>query len=260
MKKSTIKTYLIDNNTYIIFLVLVIICALLSDKFLTVMNIKNIALQQAAPVCVAIGMLFVIYTGGIDLSVGSIMAFSASLTAILIVDYGLPLFLALIFGLASGVMFGMINGILVAYAGMQGFVATLAVMTIAKGAAFVLTNGTPIKIPEGSIDVIVNEAYFYPIIIITIVLIVFFVFVQRNTTYGRLIMAIGSNVTSVDLAGIPTKKFIASAYALSGLLAALAGIFVASRTSTGSATIGSGQELDAIASCVIGGASLAGGY
>lgn len=257
---KTIKTFLINNNTYIILLILIVVCALLSDKFLTMMNIRNIALQQAAPICVAIGMLFVILTGGIDLSVGSVMAFSASLSAILITNYGLPFGPALLIGLLSGILFGTVNGILVAYAGMQGFVSSLAVMTIARGASFVLTNGTPVKAPAGTIDTLVNAAYFFPIIIITVLLILIFVFIQRNTTFGRLVMAVGSNAASVDLAGIPSRRFIASTYALSGFLAALAGIFVAARTSTGSATIGTSQELDAIASCVIGGASLAGGY
>lgn len=258
-KGKTVKSVLIDNNTYIVLLVLIIICALLSDKFLTVMNIRNIALQQAAPICAAIGMLFVVLTGGIDLSVGAVMAFSASLSAILIAEHGMSLSAAVFIGLLTGVLYGLLNGILVAYAGMQGFVATLAVQTIARGASYVLTNGMPIKAPEGTLDTFVKSDYFFPIIIITVVLVLLFVFIQKNTTYGRLVMAVGSNAAAVDLAGIPSRHYIASTYVLSGLLAALAGIFLAARTSTGTASIGLAQETDAIAACVIGGASLAGG-
>lgn len=259
MKDNKLKKILISNNTYIIFLLLFIICCILSSNFLTIMNIRNIALQQAAPICVAIGMLFVVLTGGIDLSVGSIMAFGAAASAILIRDFGTPTVAAVILALICGLLFGVFTGILVAYANMQGFVASLAVMTIARGAAFVLTNGTPIRLEAGTLDVLVSSDLLYPIIIITILIIVFFALVQKYTAYGRIVIAVGSNSTAVELAGLRVRRYLVSVYAISGILAALAGIFVAARSSTGSATVGEGQELDAIAACVIGGASLAGG-
>ncbi|MEF9840276.1 MAG: ABC transporter permease [Lachnospiraceae bacterium] len=258
-KKFSIKNFLIQYNTYIIFLILFVACCLLSENFLTAMNIRNIALQQAAPICVAIGMLFVVLTGGIDLSVGSIMAFGAALTALLIRDYNMNFVPALLLAMGAGIVLGTFTGILVAYAKMQGFVASLAMMTIARGFAFVLTNGTPIKLERGTLDTLVNKESFFPIIIITILIIVFFWFVQQYTSYGRIVIAVGSNSTAVELAGIRVKRYLISVYTLSGILAALAGVFVAARSSTGSATVGNGQELDAIAACVIGGASLAGG-
>lgn len=258
-KKIDIKKILIQYNTYIIFLILFIVCSVLSENFLTSMNIRNIGLQQAAPICVAIGMLFVILTGGIDLSVGSIMAFGASLTAILLRDFGVPFFPAMLITMVAGMAIGTFTGVLVAHAKMQGFVASLAMMTIARGTAFVLTKGTPIKLERGTIDILVNKEYFFPIILITVGVIILFWFIQQYTSYGRIVIAVGSNVTAVELAGIQVKKYLISVYAISGLLAGLAGIFVAARSSTGSATVGNGQELDAIAACVIGGASLAGG-
>lgn len=142
---------------------------------------------------------------------------------------------------------------------MQGFVATLATMTIARGIAFVITEGRPIKVETGTINTLVSEDYMYPIIWITLLLIIVFMVIHRYTGYGRKVIATGSNETALQLAGVPTKRYVMSTYALSGALAALAGIFVAARSSTGSATVGMGQELDAIAAVVIGGASLMGG-
>jgi ribose transport system permease protein len=258
-KTAKWKEMLINNNTYIIFLVLFICCSLLSDTFLTFMNIRNIALQQAGPILVAVGMLFVVLTGGIDLSVGSVMAVGAALTAILIRDSGMNFVPAMLISMVVGLLIGSFTGFLVAYVNFQGFVASLATMTIARGAAFVLTNGTPIKLPVGSLDNLVSKQNNFPIIIIAIILVVIFKLIQNYTAWGRIVIATGSNSTAVQLAGLRVKRYTMSVYAVSGLLAALAGVFIAARSSTGSATVGVGQELDAIAACVIGGASLAGG-
>lgn len=258
-KSNPLKTLLIQNNTYLIFLALFFACTLLSSNFLTSMNIRNIALQQAAPILVAIGMLFVVLTGGIDLSVGSVMAFGSSLSSILVTHFGVNFILAIFIALVAGFLFGVLTGSLVAYAGMQGFVASLATMTIARGGALMLTNGQPIKIPQGTISLLVDRSHLFPILIITGLIIILFVLVQRYTAFGRIVIAIGSNSSAVELAGIRVKRYTMSVYAISGVLAALAGVYICARASTGSATIGNGQELDAIAACVIGGASLAGG-
>lgn len=256
---TKVKNIFVEYNTYIIFVFLFIICSALSEQFFTGMNIRNILLQRSAPVCAAIGMLFVILTGGIDLSVGSVMAFSASLSAICVTNYGWHFMPALGAGVVSGIAFGTLTGVLVAYANMQGFVASLAVMTIARGAAFMITNGTPIKLAKGTLNILVDKAYFFPIVIISVILIIVFILIQNYTSYGRLVIAIGSNSMAVELAGIRVKRYVLSVYMLSGALSALGGVFIAARASTGSATIGNGQELEAIAACVIGGASLAGG-
>lgn len=262
--QSTVKSFnwkdaLIRNNTFIILLLLVIVSAFLSDNFLTVMNIRNILLQQAGPILVALGLLFVILTGGIDLSVGSVMAIGATVSATFIMDFGMHFSVSILLTLLIGLAFGVLSGLLVAYFGIQGFVATLATMTIARGVAFVITNGRPIRIEQGTINQLVSPGFWYPIIWITIIILAVATIVHRFTGYGRKVIAIGSNETALQLAGVPTKRFILSTYALSGTLAALAGVFVAARSSTGSATVGMGQELDAIAAVVIGGASLMGG-
>ncbi len=258
-KNSNIKNILIQNNTYIIFLGLFIICSIVSSSFLSVMNIRNIALQQAAPICVVLGMLFVILTGGIDLSVGSLMALGSAVTSYLIVNKNMHFVLAMLISLVIGLLAGTFTGILVAYANFQGFVASLAMMTIARGFALVVTNGSPIRMEKDTLGTLVEKSYGYPILIITLIIIIALIFVQKYTAYGRIVIALGSNITAVELAGIRVRKYLVSVYTISGVLATLGGIFVAARSYTGSGVIGEGQELDAIASCVIGGASLAGG-
>lgn len=258
-KKFNWKEFIINNNTFLILLLLIIISAVLSETFLTPMNLRNILLQQAGPILVAIGLLYVILAGGIDLSVGSLMALGATVSALLITDIGLHFSVSIGIAVIVGLLFGIFSGFLVAYTGIQGFVATLATMTIARGIAFVITEGRPVRVESNTIDLLVSKDLMYPIIFITILLIIIFTIVQRYTGFGRKIVAIGSNETAVKLAGVRTKLYVMSTYAISGALAALAGVFIAARSSTGSATVGMGQELDAIAAVVIGGASLMGG-
>ena len=257
--KVSAKRFLIENNTYFVFLCLFIICCIASNSFLSVMNLRNIALQQAAPICVVLDMLMVIKTGGIDLSVGSVMALGSSVTAVLITNHGIHFIPAMLIALAVGLLCGLLSGVLVAYFNFQGFVASLVTMTSARGLALIITNGQPVKMDKVTLATLVNKEYGYPILIITLLLILVFVFVEKYTSYGRIVTAIGSNRQAVDLSGIRSRVYLSSVYAASGMMAALAGVFVAARASTGNGVIGSGQELDAIAACVIGGASLAGG-
>jgi len=259
IKKFDVKKFLINYNTYIVLLIMFIVSSFMSEHFLTAMNLRNIGLQQVAPVLVALGMLFVILIGGIDLSVGSIMAFGSSFSAVLMANTGIHFIPAIILAGLLGMGFGVVTGILVAFGRMQGFVASLAMMTIARGCAFLLTGGQPIRVELGTLDLIVSREHFFPGLIATGIIILILVFVHRYTVYGRIVTAIGSNEQAVDLAGIRVRRYTVSVYALSGLMAALAGTYIAARASTGSATIGVGQELNAIAACVIGGASLAGG-
>ncbi|GFI09766.1 ribose import permease protein RbsC [Lachnospiraceae bacterium] len=251
--------FLLDNNTYIIFFALFLICCLISDKFFSYLNLRNILLQQAGPILVALGMLMVILTGGIDLSVGSVMAVGSSLTAVLMTSFGIPWILAILIALAAGTALGTFTGMMVAYLKFQGFVASLAVMTIARGIAYTITNATPINLENGTLNTLSSKESGYPIILIMLAVIVLFVMIEKYTAYGRLVIASGSNVEAVKLSGIRTQRYILSVYMISAALATLAGVFVAARSNVGNSTIGEGQELDAIAACVIGGASLAGG-
>jgi ribose transport system permease protein len=258
-KKLDIKEVLIQNNTYLILLLLVIVSSFLTSDFLTLMNIRNIFMQQAGPICMAIGMLFVILTGGIDLAVGSYMAVGVSMMGVLLVNNNMPTIVSVLLTLILGIMLGSLTGILVAYANMQGFIASLAMMTVARGLAFMLTFGVPIRLPQGTIDLMVAQSTHYPIFFITLGVVILFLLIQHFTTYGRIVIACGSNRNAVELAGIRVRRYITSVYALSGLLSVFAGMVVAARVSTSSPALGSGYELNAIAACAIGGASLAGG-
>lgn len=231
----------------------------MSDKFFSYLNLRNILLQQAGPILVAIGMLMVILTGGIDLSVGSVMAVGSSLAAVMMRDAGIPWGLSILIAVLCGLILGIFTGILVAYLNFQGFVASLAVMTIARGIAYTITNATPVSLKNGTLNSLTSKNFGYPIIWITIAVITVFIIVEKYTAYGRIVVAVGSNTEAVKLSGIRVKRYILSVYVISSVLATLAGVFVAARSNVGNSTIGEGQELDAIAACVIGGASLAGG-
>lgn len=252
-----VKQILIRNNIFFIFVILIVVCAFMSDAFLDPMNLRNILLQQVGPMLVALGMLFVIQAGGIDLSVGSLMAVGAT-TAAALMATGVNIWLAVGAALLTGLVFGIVSGSMVAFGKVQGFVATLAVMTIARGVSYLITNGRPIQI-EQNLNILASAQLGYPLIWITVIVVIACLFVQRFTGYGRKVIGIGSNETALRLAGVRTKGFVLSTYVLSGVFAAAAGVFLASRTSTASAGMGMGQELDAIAAVVIGGASLAGG-
>jgi ribose/xylose/arabinose/galactoside ABC-type transport system permease subunit len=201
-------------------------------------------------------MLFVIFTGGIDLSVGSLMALGGAVASWLIVNKDINFIPAVFAALLVGLSGGMVTGILVAYFRFQGFVASLAIMTMARGMALVVTNGSPIRVDDNTLSNLASPRYGYPMLVIAVTLVLLFVFVQKYTSYGRIVIAIGSNRQAVELAGIRVKRYLTSVYMISGVLSALCGCFVAARTSTGTGTMGEGQELDAIAACVIGGASL----
>ena len=250
---------LLENNTYIIFLALFIVCCLISDKFFSYVNLRNILLQQSGPILVTIGMLMVILTGGIDLSVGSVMAIGSSLTAVLITRYSIAWPLAMLICLCFGILMGAFTGMLVAYLNFQGFVASLSVMTIARGIAYTITNATPVNLPSDTVGILTDKRFGYPIIWITLAVVLIFVVIEKMTAYGRIVIATGSNVEAVKLSGIRTRRYLLSVYMISAGLSTLAGIFISARSYVGNSTIGEGQELDAIASCVIGGASLAGG-
>ncbi|MCL4124868.1 UNVERIFIED_CONTAM: hypothetical protein GTU68_007536 [Idotea baltica] len=207
----------------------------------------------------SIGMLFVIR--GIDLSVGSVAALGSVIAAIIVQEYGTGV--AIGAAIAVGVGCGLLSGVLVAVLKLPPFVTTLAVMTIARGFALIASSGQPIRM--GQAGDLINEfgvgrfaGVPYPVILMICVFIVAGL-VLRFTRFGRMVKAVGSNPEAVRLSGISISRYEVSVYAISGGLAALAGVISTSRTGIGSATISVGAELDAIAAVVIGGASLLGG-
>lgn len=271
-KAASLVSILINYNIYIMLVVLIVVSSVLSEHFLTLQNIFNLLRQLAPLSLVAIGMLLVILTGGIDLSVGSVAAIGGMGVAMLMpalpFDGGIALVLCVIGATVFGALLGAINGVLVAGFGMASFVATLAMMTMARGLAYMLSNGQPVRFPrELPTAQILTEfgskgmpgiGLPWPVLAVLLV-IALFIFLLRRTNWGRLTIATGSNENAVRLAGLPVWRYKFLAFTLCGALSALAGIFVTARTAVGTPVTGIGLELDAIAACVIGGALLSGG-
>ncbi|MBW4025558.1 MAG: ABC transporter permease [Proteobacteria bacterium] len=249
-------------GTLCIFVVLVLGATFESHAFLTDRNIMNVLRQIAGTGIMAVGMLFVILTGGIDLSVGSILALGSVVSAITIGVHGTGLGLGI--SILSGAGCGLVTGILVAYAGLPPFVITLAAMTAVRGFALIISNGQPIMMDDTAGALIENfgSGFFLgipdPVWLMALVFVVAGV-VLNFTKFGRMVKAIGSNREAVRLSGIPVPRYIMAVYIISGALAAVAGIITTSRTGVGSGVIGVGAELNVIAAVVIGGASLMGG-
>ena len=260
-QKSKITSFLIKNNTYIMLVGLFVVCALISGDFFTEANLVNIGRQSAGDIFIALGMLLVILTGGIDLSVGSIAALGSVMVAFALTTHEMGMAAAIALPIAVGLGLGFASGFLVAYAKMAPFITTLAMMTIARGLAFIVSNGQPVATPADTIGVLgtANVGAIPTLFLIAVIAIIIFAMIQKFTSFGRIVVATGSNETAVQLAGIPVRRYKMAVYAISGMCAAIAGIVAASRTAIGTPIIGTGWEMNAIAACVIGGASLSGG-
>ncbi len=243
----------------VVLLLLIIISSTISDAFFTQKNLSNLLRQLSGTTIVSMGMLLVILTGGIDLSVGSVVALSGVLFAYFATFTSLPVALLLTFFFAA--LCGMISGYFSAFQNMAPFVVTLAMMSAARGIAYIVSRGTPIPIQSRAVSIFgQGSLYSIPFPVITALLVfVVIAFLLRYTSFGRFVQAIGSNETAVRLSGIRVNYYKWMVYTISGFLCAFAGIISDGRTGVGSPTIGSGMEMDAIAACVIGGASLSGG-
>ncbi|TDX51569.1 ABC transporter permease [Orenia marismortui] len=239
---------------------LIIVMSFLSEYFLTVHNLMNVTRQVSINAVLALGMTFVILTGGIDLSVGSVLALSSVITAGLM-SSGMNIALVLIIGIGVGTLLGLLNGILVAKGKMQPFIVTLGMMTIARGLTLIYSNGRPISGFDKAFRFLGAGHLLgipVPVIIMFALLAVSYV-VLKKTPFGRYVYAIGGNEKATELSGINTDKIKIGVYAISGFLASISGIILASRLNSAQPTAGTGYELDAIAAVVLGGTSLAGG-
>ncbi|MFU0824939.1 ribose ABC transporter permease [Clostridium sp.] len=257
---NNFKKFLMKYKTLFGFVILCIIMAILSPRFLAVSNIRNVLTQVSVNAVIAVGMTFVILTGGIDLSVGSTLAISGAVAATLVKNNG-NVFVAVVAALVIGALVGLINGVFVAKGKIQAFIVTLATMTIFRGATQVYTNGTPVSGLGKAFGTIGNKDILgipFPVLITLIVFLAAF-YVLSETRYGRYVFALGGNEDSARLSGINTDKIKTLVYVISGITAAISGIIVTSRIGSASATAGSGYELDAIAAVVLGGTSLSGG-
>jgi ribose transport system permease protein len=248
-----------EGGGLVVLVVLFGALALASDSFLTSGNMANLARQWAVFGIIAIGELLVILTKGIDLSVGSVVGLTGAVAAQLLVA-GFPIPLAVLCAALAGVGIGVINGVLVAYAKLPPFIVTLGMMGAARGLVLVITDANTIQpLPDGFSAIANDTLGGVPnLFLITVVLIIATGFLLRRTVFGRYVYATGSNAESARLSGVPVPRVLVAVYAISGLLAGIGGVLLASRLGAGVPTSGESYELDAIAACVIGGASLFG--
>lgn len=242
------------------FIVIFVAMSLANDNFLTASNLSNVLRQVSIIAIIAVGMTCAILTGGIDLSVGPVMALSGTLTAGLMVA-GFPMELAILAGLAVGALFGAGNGVFVAYARMPPIIVTLATMGIARGLALIYTGGYPISgLPQGFASLGRGEVLGLqvPILVMAVMYVLAYILLHK-TPIGRYIYAIGGNEEAARLSGVRVSRYKLLVYTLSGLTAAVAGIVLSSRLMSGQPNAGVGFELDAIAAVVLGGTAIAGG-
>ncbi|MBO3321516.1 ribose ABC transporter permease [Clostridium perfringens] len=258
--KANVKANISKYKFLIGLVLLCIVITIVTPNFLSVSNITNVFTQVSVNAIIAIGMTFVILTGGIDLSVGSTLAISSAVGASIVKSTG-NVFLAIIVAAVIGIAVGLINGLLVSKGKLQAFIVTLATMTIFRGATLVFTDGTPIsKLPEAFVKIGNGKLGFMPIpVIITIIIAIIAVYALSQTRFGRYLYALGGNEDASRLSGINTDKIKTLVYVVSGFASAIAGVIITSRIGSASPNAGTGFELDAIAAVVIGGTSLAGG-
>lgn len=243
-------------------LLLVMIVSVLNPSFLEPLNLLNLLRQVAINALIAFGMTFVILTGGIDLSVGAILALSSALTAGMIVS-GMDPILAILIGCVLGGLMGLFNGLLITRGKLAPFIATLATMTIFRGLTLVYTDGNPITgLGDNYLFQLFGRGYFFgiPVPAITMILAFSILYaILHKTPFGRKTYAIGGNEKAALISGIKVPKVKVMIYGLSGMLAALAGAILTSRLNSAQPTAGTSYELDAIAAVVLGGTSLSGG-
>jgi ribose transport system permease protein len=248
-----------DAGGLIVLLVLFGGMTLASNEFLTGDNMANLARQVAVFGIIAVGQLLVILTAGIDLSVGSVLGLTGCIAAELLV-HGMGIVPAILISMAAGAAIGVFNGTLVAYGKLPPFIVTLGMLGIARGVVLVLTDASTVQpLPDAFGNIANGDFLGLPNLLwIFVAVVVIASFVLRRTVFGRYVYAVGSNPESARLAGVPVTRVLVAVYAISGLLAAVGGVLFTSRLNAGVPTAGTGYELNAIAACVIGGASLFG--
>ncbi|WP_447384406.1 ABC transporter permease subunit [Streptococcus pseudopneumoniae] len=260
--KNTMK-YMSELTTVIALIILMAVITIINSNFLTANNLLNLLLQVTSNALIAFGMTFVILTGGIDLSVGSILALSSALTAGLL-ESGMTVTLAILISLILGCILGMMNGLLISYGKLAPFIVTLATMTIFRGATLVYTNGNPITkgLSDTFLFQFLGQGYIvgipFPVIIMFIVFIVLYVLLHK-TAFGKSVYAIGGNEKAAYISGVKLNKVKIIIYSISGMMASISGLIITSRLSSAQPTAGASYEMDAIAAVVLGGTSLSGG-
>lgn len=259
-KKIDLQSLTLYIGTIVILLIFTIACRIAGKDFLTVRNIQNVITQSAVIAVIAIGQSIVILTGGIDLSVGSVVGFVGILGGLMI-KAGMPIGLACLIIIAVGVLVGAVNGSILSRGKVPPFIVTLGTMQIIRGLTMVLNSGKPISgFPDGLKAIMNTKILGMPISILYVfVLYAVMILIMNKTRLGRWIYSIGGNAKASKLAGIRTNRIETYAYIICGAFAAIGGILLLSRLSYADPNAGSGYEMDAIAAVVIGGIAMSGG-
>jgi ribose transport system permease protein len=232
-----------------------------SNDFLTTSNMINVLRQISINAIIALGMTFVLLSSGIDLSVGSVVAATGSMMVSILVAFGVPIWIGIVGGLALGAALGLFNGFVIARGGLPPFIVTLAMLSMARGLAYVFTGGRPTRFDDPAFTFIGN-GYIGPLPVPVVITILWFVIcwlLLNRTRFGRHVYAIGGNLEAARFAGIKIRQVSTLVYVISGFAAGISGVILAARMSSGQPIAGEGFELDAIAAIVLGGTSLSGG-
>jgi ribose transport system permease protein len=256
-----IKRHAEENFILASLILLIVFFGLASDNFFSLITLTTILNQLPALTVVTVGMTFVLIVAGIDLSVGSVVGFSAAVAGVAAVTWGMPLPIACLFSLGAGIICGSINGVLVSYFSLPSFIVTLGMLEMARGMAYVTTDSQTIYIGAGiqKLALPLPGIGVSAALIFSLLLVIGGQFLLTRTVFGRYITAIGTNAKAARMSGIDTRPYLLFVLAASGGLAGLGGIFNAAYLGSADPNAGIGLELSAIAAAVIGGTSLMGG-
>ena len=265
MKSGMFNARVVDavQSVGLLFVILIggLLLSLASPVFFSRINIENLLFSSTIVAIVAIGQAFVILIAGIDLSVGAVLALSSVLCVVCSTQLGLPVVLAALLALGAGALIGLVNGLSVTVVRIPALIATLAMMSVTRGIAYLISGGRNIApVPSIYLDIQSARLLGVPVVILFTLLVgVLAHFVLTRTRFGREIFATGGNAVAAQLAGIRSNRVIIKAYVISGVCAALGGLMITARLEAGAATAGFGYELTVISAVVIGGISLFGG-
>jgi len=261
MKTKQLGRLANEYRAVIILIVFTVTLGVINPRFLHVGNVTNVLNQTSINALLAAGLTIVILTGGIDISVGSILAFTGA-TAAILMSHDVNVVLVVLLALLIGVVAGGFNGLFISRWNLQPMIVTLATLSIFRGATYLITNGSPVSVRSSLFRTIGGGKIFGVVPVPVVIMIVLFAvghYVLTRTPFGRHIYAVGGNEEAAFLSGVSVTKTKLKAYVLSGALAAIAGLILTSRLASAQPLAGQGYELDAIAAAVIGGTSLKGG-
>lgn len=260
-KKFDFKNMMRESAILLVLIAVIIIFSCLSPQFFKFSNFITILRQVSILAIVSVGMTVVLISGGIDLSVGSIVSFVSVFTSMAAVNMSLPLGLAVTMGLVVGTVMGLFNGFMITLTGMPPMIGTLATQIAFRGLAFIICNGASIyNLPDGFS--VFGQGYLGAIpvpVIIMVVILAIFAFILGKTYIGRYFYSVGSNPEATRLCGLNVRKIQILAYALCGFLSAIGAVIMTSRVNSGQPRSGEGYEMDVLTACVVGGVSINGG-